>query len=89
MIRNYTSKPVHIEAMLYNGETAGVLPEWLRKAVINRFAGANIANVCLITRRGGIQTAWAGQDYIIRNEDGSIDVMRKDVFEATFTEDKE
>ena len=87
MIRNYTSKPVHIEAMLYNGETAGVLPEWLRKAVINRFAGANIANVCLITRRG-IQTVWAGQDYIIHYEDGSVDVMRKDVFEATFEEDK-
>ena len=88
MIRSYTSKPVHIEAMLYNGETAGVLPEWLRKAIVNRFAGANIANICLITRRG-IQTVWASQDYIIHYEDGSIDVMRKDVFEATFTEDKE
>ena len=65
MIRNYTSKPVHIEAMLYNGETAGVLPEWLRKAVVNSL------------------------DYIIRYEDGSIDVMRKDAFEATFEEDKE
>lgn len=88
MIKNYTSKPVRIEAMIYQGETAGVLPEWLRKAVVNRFAGTNIANICLITRRG-VLTAWAGQDYIIRYEDGSIDVMRKDAFEATFTEDKE
>ena len=86
MIKSYKSKPVHVDAMLYQGETTGTFPDWLKVATINRFNGSSIASLVLLTKNG-VQTAWAGQDYIIHYDDGSIDVMRKDAFEATFIED--
>ena len=88
MIKSYKSKPVHVDAMLYQGETIGTFPDWLKVATINRFNGSSIASLVLLTRNG-VRTVWANQDYIIRYDDKSIDVMRKDAFEATFEEDEE
>lgn len=85
MIKSYKSKPVHVDAMLYQGETIGTFPDWLKVASINR---CSIPSLVLLTKNG-VQTAWAGQDYIIHYDDGSIDVMRKDAFEATFEEESE
>ena len=78
----YRIRPAEIEAYLFTGLECDV-PKWASKAIVSIFQGATMATMTILTKRG-LVTAWENQDYIVHYPDGSVDVIKRDVFEDMF-----
>lgn len=85
----YKRKPEQVDAFLFSGQILDEMPDWARKAITVGYYGGNRvpASLAVLSRRG-IVTAWQDEDYLVRYQDGMIDVVRKDKFEEQYEEAK-
>lgn len=85
----YKRKPEQVEAILFTGQILDAMPDWAQQAITVGYYGRNGAPASLaVLSRRGIVTAWQDKDYLVRYQDGMIDVIRRDKFEEQYEEAK-
>ena len=81
----YRRKPEQVDAFLFTGQILDKMPNWARDAITVGYYGKSGAPASLaVLSRRGIVTAWQDKDYLVRYQDGMIDVVRRDKFEDMF-----
>ena len=81
----YRRKPEQVDAFLFSGQILDEMPDWAREAITVGYYGKSGAPASLaVLSRRGIVTAWQDKDYLVRYQDGMIDVVRRDKFEDMF-----
>lgn len=84
----YKRKPEQVDAFLFSGQILDEMPDWAREAITVRYYCRSGVPALAVLSRRGIVTAWQDKDYLVRYQDGMIDVIRKDKFEEQYEEAK-
>ena len=79
----YISIPVEIEAIQFTPATLGLIPTFTGSTSF-QFSVKEGKYQCLITVNNGVKLLVIEDDYIIKDKNGNISIMKPDVFEKTY-----
>jgi hypothetical protein len=82
MIKNYTKKPITIQAIQYNGENINEITDFIGVENINFYESESSKNWYIKTLEGNMMVS--NGDYVIRGIKGEFYPCKSDIFEMTY-----